>query len=148
MDQKNKLQRADRELKTAYKAIKQRAISREFLELYNRDLDLRELEKRNMDVLNQLGDLAYADDELGPKIARQLLNRGLKMPHMMQKSRSSMSWRSDTSYEGMSLSSSKGKFDFFIENKNELFFLLIFYFFRNVHFAFFTIRCFRSKINT
>lgn len=114
MDQKNKLQRADRELKTALKALKQRAISREFLELYNRDLDLRELEKRNMDVLNQLGDLAYADDELGPKIARHLLNRGLKMPHMMQKSRSSMSWRSDTSYEGMSLSSSKGKNDFLL----------------------------------
>ncbi|XP_065365102.1 coiled-coil domain-containing protein 39 [Calliphora vicina] len=110
LDQNNKLQRADRELKTALKAIKQRAISREFLELYNRDLDLRELEKRNLDVLNQLGDLAYADDEMGPKIARHLLNRGLKMPHMMQKSRSSLSWRSDTSCEGMSLSSSKEMF--------------------------------------
>lgn len=109
LDQKNKMLRADRELKTALKALKQRAISSEFLELYNRDLDLRELEKRNIDVLNQLGDLAYADDDLGPKIARHLLSRGLKMPHMMQKSRSSLSWRSDSSYDGMSLSSSKGK---------------------------------------
>ncbi|XP_023297578.2 coiled-coil domain-containing protein 39 [Lucilia cuprina] len=110
MDQKNKQVRADRELKTALKALKQRAISSEFLELFNRDLDLRELEKRNLDVLNQLGDLAYADDELGPKIARQLLNRGMKMPHMMQKSRSTISWRSETSYDGMSMSSSKEMF--------------------------------------
>ena len=108
VDQNNKLIRAERELKTAKKAIKQRIISSEFLELYDRDLDLRELEQRNQNVLNQLGDIAYADDEMGPKIARHILNRGMKMPHMLQKSRSSMSWRSDTSYDAMSLSSSKG----------------------------------------
>lgn len=112
LDQNNKLLRAERELKNALKALKQRAISREFLEIYNRDLDLKELEKRNLDVLNQLGDLAYGDDNFGPKIARQLLNRNLKMPHMMQKTKSLLSWRSDTSYDGISQTSSRGKYEF------------------------------------
>ncbi|XP_075145186.1 coiled-coil domain containing protein 39 [Haematobia irritans] len=106
-DQSNKLTRADRELKTALKALKQRAISEEFLRLYNQDLDLRELEKRNLSVLNQLGEIAYTDYELGPKIARHILDRGLKMPHMLQKSRSSLSYRSDASFDMMSYSSSK-----------------------------------------
>ncbi|XP_013116307.2 coiled-coil domain-containing protein 39 [Stomoxys calcitrans] len=106
-DQANKLTRADRELKTALKALKQRAISEEFLRLYNKDLDLRDLEKRNLGVLNQLGEIAYTDYVLGPKIARHILDRGLKMPHMLQKSRSSLSYRSDTSFDMMSYSSSK-----------------------------------------
>ncbi|XP_073822121.1 coiled-coil domain containing protein 39 [Musca autumnalis] len=109
-DQANKLTRAERELKTALKAIRQRAISEEFLRLFDQDLDLRELEKRNLNVLNQLGEIAYADFELGPKIARQLLDRGLKMPHMLQKTRSSVSWRSDTSFDMMSYTSSKEMF--------------------------------------
>lgn len=107
-DQTNKLTRADRELKTALRALKQRAISEEFLRLYEQDLDLRELEKRNINVLNQLGEMAYTDYVLGPKIARHILDRGLKMPHMLQKTRSSVTWRSDTSFDMMSYSSSKG----------------------------------------
>lgn len=146
LDQKNKLTRAERELKTAKKAIKQRIISSEFFELYDRDLDLRELEQRNQNVLNQLGDIAYADDEMGPKIARHILNRGMKMPHMLQKSRSSLSWRSDTSYDAMSISSSKGWYNFQYQRKSQIMLaafnclvLNILFISRNIYFTLITI---------
>ncbi|XP_037893661.1 coiled-coil domain-containing protein 39 [Glossina fuscipes] len=105
-EQKIKMHRADHELKQALKAIKQQNISNELLELYEHDIDLKELEKRNMNVLNQLGDIADNDYELGPKIARAIADRGMKLPHLLHKTRSGISWRSDISgCDGLSLSS-------------------------------------------
>uniref|UniRef100_A0A1A9WS06 Coiled-coil domain-containing protein 39 n=1 Tax=Glossina brevipalpis TaxID=37001 RepID=A0A1A9WS06_9MUSC len=96
-EQKLKMRRADHELKQALKAIKQLNITNELFELYERDLDLKELEKRNMNVLNQLGDIASNDTELGPKIARAITDHGMKLPHLLHKTRSTISWRSDGS---------------------------------------------------
>lgn len=108
-EQKIKLHRADHELKQALKAIKQQNISNELLELYEQDVDLKELEKRNMNVLNQLGDIADNDYELGPKIARAIADRGMKLPHLLHKTRSGISWRSDISgCDALSLSSKMG----------------------------------------
>uniref|UniRef100_A0A1A9ZDJ7 Coiled-coil domain-containing protein 39 n=1 Tax=Glossina pallidipes TaxID=7398 RepID=A0A1A9ZDJ7_GLOPL len=108
-EQKIKMHRADHELKQALKAIKQQNISNELLELYEHDVDLKELEKRNMNVLNQLGDIADNDYELGPKIARAIADRGMKLPHLLHKTRSGISWRSDMSgCDALSLSSRIG----------------------------------------
>ncbi|XP_011183957.2 coiled-coil domain-containing protein 39 [Zeugodacus cucurbitae] len=96
-DQKIKLQRAEREVKISLKAVKERNLGKEFIEAYERELDLREFEYRNSSALNQLADMAENDDEIGPKMIRIMLEKGLKMPHMLQKTRSFASWRSDIS---------------------------------------------------
>uniref|UniRef100_A0A1A9W232 Coiled-coil domain-containing protein 39 n=1 Tax=Glossina brevipalpis TaxID=37001 RepID=A0A1A9W232_9MUSC len=105
-EQKTKIRRADHELKQASKAMKQQNISPELLELYERTVELKELEDRNMKVLNQLGDVVDNDFELGPKIARAIADHGMKLPHLMHKTRSTISYRSDISAcDGLSLSS-------------------------------------------
>lgn len=96
-DQKTKLQRAEREVKISLKAVKDRNLGKEFVEAYERELDLREFEYRNSSALNQLADMAENDDDIGPKVIRIMLDKGLKMPHMLQKTRSFASWRSDVS---------------------------------------------------
>lgn len=96
-DQKIKLQRAEREVKISLKAVKERNLGKEFIEAYERELDLREFEYRNSSALNQLADMAENDDEIGPKMIRIMLEKGLKMPHVLQKTRSFASWRSDIS---------------------------------------------------
>lgn len=96
-DQKTKLQRAEREVKISLKAVKERNLGKEFVEAYERELDLREFEYRNSSALNQLADMAENDDDIGPKVIRIMLEKGLKMPHLLQKTRSFASWRSDMS---------------------------------------------------
>ncbi|XP_017486700.1 PREDICTED: coiled-coil domain-containing protein 39 [Rhagoletis zephyria] len=96
-DQKTKLQRAEREVKNSLKAVKERNLGKEFIAGYERELDLRELEYRNSSALNQLADMAENDDDIGPKVIRIMLEKGLKMPHLLQKTRSFASWRSDLS---------------------------------------------------
>ncbi|XP_054745396.1 coiled-coil domain-containing protein 39 [Anastrepha obliqua] len=96
-DQRIKLQRAEREVKNSLKRVKERNLGKEFIACYERELDLRELEYRNSSALNQLADMAENDDGIGPKVIRIMLEKGLKMPHLLQKTRSFASWRSDLS---------------------------------------------------
>ncbi|XP_067615864.1 coiled-coil domain-containing protein 39 isoform X2 [Eurosta solidaginis] len=110
-EQKIKLQRADREVKINLKAIKERSFSKECIASYERELDLRDLEYRNSSALNQLADMAENDDDIGPKMIRFMLEKGLKMPHLLKKTRSFASWRSDlsetSSSKGMPMSTSR-----------------------------------------
>lgn len=103
-DQKTKLQRAEREVKNSFKSVKERNLGKEFIAAYERELDLRELEYRNSSALNQLADMAENDDDIGPKVICIMLEKGLKLPHLLQKTRSFASWRSDLS----EMSSSRG----------------------------------------
>lgn len=105
-DQKTKLQRAEREVRLALKTVRDRNLGKEFIDGYERELDLREFEYRNSSALNQLADMAENDDDIGPKVIRIMLEKGLKMPHLLPKTRSFASWRSDLS----ETSSSRGVF--------------------------------------
>ncbi|CAD6991771.1 unnamed protein product [Ceratitis capitata] len=96
-DQKTKLQRAEREVRLALKTVRDRNLGKEFIDGYERELDLREFEYRNSSALNQLADMAENDDDIGPKVIRIMLEKGLKMPHLLPKTRSFASWRSDLS---------------------------------------------------
>lgn len=98
-EQNNKLRRAENELKQAQKALKRKELSASCLELIERDLDLKELENNNYSVLHRLSSIIDNDYELGPKLYRSITDRGIKLPHLIPRTRSSVSWRSDTSSE-------------------------------------------------
>ncbi|EDV94837.1 coiled-coil domain-containing protein 39 [Drosophila grimshawi] len=105
-DQKAKIDRANREIHTLIKDIKQRAIGTEYLNLFERDLNLQELESRNRKTLNLLADMANSDDD-GPEIIHFMLGKGLKLPHHLKPTRSCISSRT-TSYSSLDCYSVKG----------------------------------------
>lgn len=97
-EQNLKMSRADKDIKAGIRTIKQRGVHcDEFMDLFERDLDLRELEYRNTKALNQLVDMGENDDAIGLKIKRMLLDKGLKLPHHLPRTRSFASWRSNLS---------------------------------------------------
>lgn len=95
-EQNNKLQRAERDLKQAQKILKQKKLSVTCLELIERDLDLKELENNNYHVLHQLSSITENDYELGPKLYRSIIECGIKLPHLIPRAQSTVSWRSDS----------------------------------------------------
>ncbi|XP_030374341.1 coiled-coil domain-containing protein 39 [Scaptodrosophila lebanonensis] len=108
-EQHTKMDRAAREIRQALKEIKQRPISDDFLEMFERDLDLQELENRNTKALNLLADMA-ASDEDGPEIIHYMLRKGLKLPQHLKRTRSCVSWKSasSSSMDASYISSLKG----------------------------------------
>lgn len=108
-EQKQKIERANREIQTLLKTIKQRGISAEYLELFERDLNLQELETRNRKALNLLSDMAASDTD-GTKIIRFMLSKGLKMPTQLKPVRSGLSSKS-TSYTSIEACSTRGMID-------------------------------------
>lgn len=80
IDQREKLERAERELKLAIKAVRRKYVDSDFLRLFERDLNTRELEERDNSALQQLADCVESYPEMGPSVTRYLYEKGLKMP--------------------------------------------------------------------
>lgn len=106
LDQKSKIERANREIHSLMKEIKQKSISTEYLALFERDLNLQELENRNRKALNLLSDMANSDVD-GPQIINYMLSKGLKLPQHLKPTRSCVSSRT-TSYSSLDCYSVKG----------------------------------------
>ncbi|KAL7729037.1 hypothetical protein ACLKA6_019870 [Drosophila palustris] len=105
-DQKSKIDRANREIQNLMKEIKQKAISSEYLDLFERDLSLQELENRNRKTLNLLSDMANSDED-GPQIIHYMLSKGLKLPQHLKPTRSCISSKTG-SYSSLDCYSVKG----------------------------------------
>lgn len=80
IDQREKIERAERELKLAIKAVRRKYVDSDFLRLFERDLNTRELEERDNSALQQLADCVETYSEMGPSVTRYLYEKGLKMP--------------------------------------------------------------------
>lgn len=94
-EQRLKLERAQREIRTQLREIQAKPISEEFMELFERDLSVQELEARNSKALNMLTDLANSD-ESGPEILHLMLRKGVKLPMHLKRTRSTISWGSSS----------------------------------------------------
>ncbi|EDW85024.2 uncharacterized protein Dwil_GK14425 [Drosophila willistoni] len=94
-EQNSKIDRANRDIRSLLKDIKTRPISDEFLATFERELTLQELEQRNMKALNLLTDMANTDEN-GPEIIHYMLRKGLKLPQHLKRTRSCVSWRSQS----------------------------------------------------
>ncbi|XP_060648891.1 coiled-coil domain-containing protein 39 [Drosophila nasuta] len=105
-EQKSKIDRANREIQNLLKDIRQKAISSEYLELFERDLGLQELENRNRKTLNLLSDMANSDED-GPQIIHYMLSKGLKLPQHLKPVRSCISSKTG-SYSSLDCYSVKG----------------------------------------
>lgn len=97
LDQKVKLQRAERELKAAIKAAKMKITDPLFMASFEKDLLVKEIEERNSSALQQLADLVDNNDEIGPSLSKYLFERGLSMPVQISRTKSQTSWRSNYS---------------------------------------------------
>ncbi|XP_016997587.2 coiled-coil domain-containing protein 39 [Drosophila takahashii] len=100
-DQRLKLDRAQREIRTQMREIKARPFSEEYLAQFERDLNLRELETRNTKALNMLTDLA-SSDEAGAEIMGMMVRKGIKLPMHLKRTASRVSWNSSSSAKSKS----------------------------------------------
>lgn len=97
-DQENKLERADRELKLAFKTAKRRIKDHEFMSHFEKDLRIKESDERNDSAMQQIADLVENIPEMAQTVTRHFLERGLSLPSAyMNRSKSHCSWMSDTS---------------------------------------------------
>ncbi|XP_055904786.1 coiled-coil domain-containing protein 39 [Eupeodes corollae] len=96
LDQAVKIQRANREVKTAWKTTRQRSFDSVFLTIYNKELDLRELEKRNSTALQLFADIIDNDSDLAPHTTKMLYAKGIECPKA-RKCRTLSSWRGEFS---------------------------------------------------
>lgn len=101
LDQKLKLQRAEREMKISHKKVRQKINDKEFMELIERDLRVRELKQQNASALQQLADLVDANTDMMGCVAQHLYEKGLSMPMGSRATKSQISWRSETSHGGV-----------------------------------------------
>ena len=79
-EQKSKIERAQRELKMARKAMIAKVVDREYIRNFERDLNAKELEERNTSALQQLADLVDSVMGMGPVVTKHLYEKGLSMP--------------------------------------------------------------------
>ncbi|XP_017119961.1 coiled-coil domain-containing protein 39 [Drosophila elegans] len=111
-EQRIKLDRAQREIRSQIREVKARPYSEEFLAQFERDLNLQQLEARNTKALNMLIDLANSD-ESGTEIMQYILRKGIKLPMHLKRTRSCVSWNSSSSVKSSqddgSYISAKGK---------------------------------------
>lgn len=103
IDQKLKLQRAERETKISFKKVKQKVGDKELMELIERDLGVKELQEQNKSALQQLADLVDSNPDMMGCVAQHLYEKGLSMP-MGSRAKSQTSWRSDHSNDGVKFS--------------------------------------------
>lgn len=96
IEQKSKMERAQRELMCAKRAVKQIMNDRNYLKNFEKDLNLKELEERNTLVLQQLADMIDTIIGMGPIISKHLYEKGLNIPQITR-SKTQMTCRSDLS---------------------------------------------------
>jgi chromosome segregation ATPase len=106
LDQETKKERADREMKTAYKNAKRRLKDQDFMNLFTRNIEFKEFEERNNSALQQLADLVDSHNEMTQTVTRYFLERGLSLPANVRRTKSQCSFKSETSLGEQS--SSKG----------------------------------------
>lgn len=105
LDQETKKERADREMKTAYKAAKRRIKDQEFMALFDKNIDMKEGDECNNSALQQLADLVDNFHDMGQTVTRYFLERGLSLPPNVRRTKSQCSWKSETSLGDHSLKS-------------------------------------------
>ncbi|XP_058447659.1 coiled-coil domain-containing protein 39 [Malaya genurostris] len=96
LDQKTKIQRAERELRLAIKAAKAKTNDEDILVTFQRDLNLKELEERNNMVLHQIADLIEVCPEMNPTVNKYFYDKGIRLPSV-RRTKSQISWRSENS---------------------------------------------------
>lgn len=112
MDQKVKMQRAERELKQSLKSCKAKMIDAEVMAIFEKDLNAKELEERNSSALQQMADFIENNADVGPYMKKSMFEKGIAIP--FTRSKSQVSIRSNISAAGsdysiaMSSGSSKG----------------------------------------
>ncbi|XP_058057947.1 coiled-coil domain-containing protein 39 [Anopheles bellator] len=103
LDQRTKIQRAERELKLAIKAAKAKTNDDDLMMIFQKDLNLKELEERNGLALQHLADLVEHNSELAASVNKHCYERGLRLP-LIKRTKSQISWRSEhsqgTEYSG------------------------------------------------
>ncbi|XP_052869033.1 coiled-coil domain-containing protein 39 [Anopheles cruzii] len=103
LDQRTKIQRAERELKLAIKAAKAKTNDDDLMMIFQKDLNLKELEERNGLALQHLADLVVHNSELAASVNKHCYERGLRLP-LIKRTKSQISWRSEhsqcTEYSG------------------------------------------------
>lgn len=97
VDQETKLERADRDMKIAFKGAKRRIKDQEFICLFEKDMMLRERDERNNSSLQQVADLVEVFPDMGQTVTRHFLERGLSLPANARRAKSQCSWKSETS---------------------------------------------------
>ncbi|XP_058117768.1 coiled-coil domain-containing protein 39 [Anopheles ziemanni] len=97
LDQRTKIQRAERELKLAIKAAKAKTNDDDLMLIFQKDLNLKELEERNGIALQHLADLVEHNSELAASISKHCYERGLRLP-LIKRTKSQISWRSENSH--------------------------------------------------
>lgn len=103
VDQETKLERADREMKAAFKAAKRRIKDQEFVNIFEKDLLIKERDEKNNSSLQQLADLVENISDMGQTITKHFLERGLSLPmNNARRAKSQCSW-SETSLGDHSL---------------------------------------------
>lgn len=103
VDQETKLERADREMKTALKSAKRRIKDSEFISVFEKDTAIKERDERNNSALQQLADLVESMPDMGQTVTRHFLERGLSLPANVRRAKSQCSWKSETSLGDHSL---------------------------------------------
>lgn len=96
-DQETKLERADRDMRTAYKTAKRRIKDQEFMISFEKDLTIKEHDERNNSSLQHLADLVENTPDMSQTVTRHFLERGLSLPPNVRKANSQCSWKSETS---------------------------------------------------
>uniref|UniRef100_A0A182YBF2 Coiled-coil domain-containing protein 39 n=1 Tax=Anopheles stephensi TaxID=30069 RepID=A0A182YBF2_ANOST len=97
LDQRTKIQRAERELKLAIKAAKAKTNDDDLMLIFQKDLNLKELEERNSNALQHLADLVEQNSELAASVSKHCYERGLRLP-LIKRTKSQISWRSENSH--------------------------------------------------
>uniref|UniRef100_A0AAG5CZZ7 Coiled-coil domain-containing protein 39 n=1 Tax=Anopheles atroparvus TaxID=41427 RepID=A0AAG5CZZ7_ANOAO len=97
LDQRTKIQRAERELKLAIKAAKAKTNDDDLMMIFQKDLNLKELEERNGIALQHLADLVEHNTELAASVSKHCYERGLRLP-LVKRTKSQISWRSENSH--------------------------------------------------
>lgn len=98
VDQETKLERAQRDMKTAFKAAKRHIKDQEFIRLFEKDIISKERDEQNNASLQQIADLVESIPDMSQTVTRHFLERGLSLPPTAsRRARSQCSWKSETS---------------------------------------------------
>uniref|UniRef100_A0A182NQL3 Coiled-coil domain-containing protein 39 n=1 Tax=Anopheles dirus TaxID=7168 RepID=A0A182NQL3_9DIPT len=97
LEQRTKIQRAERELKLAIKAAKAKTNDDDLMLIFQKDLNLKELEERNGNALQHLADMVEQNTELAASVTKHCYERGLRLP-LIKRTKSQISWRSENSH--------------------------------------------------
>lgn len=103
VDQETKLERADRDMKISLKSAKKRIKDQEFINLYEKDIEIKERDDRNNSSLQQLADLVESTPDMSQTVTRHFLERGLSLPQNLRRAKSQCSWQSEPSLGDQSL---------------------------------------------